>query len=138
MEKYKFKILNPKDTEHWAEVRIYKTLRAYRKARGRMITINKSRIKNKDQAKKIPTSAMTWIATKPRDDGRVAEIYFNMEHWWAGIIAHELSHLAIWYWKMIMKRKLSDINRRKYEEEFADLQGWIMNNFNDEVLSKVK
>ena len=31
------------------------------------------------------------------------EIYFNKQDFYSGIISHELTHLAIWYWKFIMK-----------------------------------
>jgi len=136
MKKYKF-TLDALAPEHWIEVKIYNTRSSYRRARKRVIMNSISKIVNKKRAGDIPTSAMTFIATKPRDDGRVAEIYFNGQDFYAGIISHELTHLAIWYWKFIMKKKLENINKVHYEEQFCDLCGVIMQNFNDEILSKL-
>jgi hypothetical protein len=124
MKSYKIIIGNPKKDKDFVNLRLYKTRQGMIKARKIFWPENKP---------KPDVAATTFISVKRYNGTQVGVSVFHEDQFIAGLIAHEATHIAIWYWKTYIKKKMQHINYVRNEEKFCDLLGWIIHNIHYEI-----
>lgn len=125
MEPLTFRVYCDRHRKKWYVVRIFaakKEMYAWNKEDGYENRDKKDRYLGLTRAHEVWTIYPKRSKKKDKKSGEIGSISFVVDHTTSGIVSHECTHAAL-YWFLCTHKKLEKLNNPDYDEKFAWVQG---------------